>query len=497
MEKLILEATNICKSFSGVQVLNKAHIKAFSHEVHALLGENGAGKSTLVKILTGALKKDVGEIFFDDKPLIINHPKEIYDLGIAIVHQEFNLMPDLSVSENIFIGREPSALIPGFINDKQLRNQTREILNRLKINIDPSTKIKYLGVAQQQLVEIAKALSYECKLIILDEPTSALTDSECETLFSLILSLKKEGVAFIYITHRLSDLESIADRVTILRDGKFVNEHIYDRSKVPLYISEMVGRELNNIFPEKPIYTRGEKTLSVKNLNITGLLHDISFDLYKGEILGVAGLMGAGRTELAKAIIGALPISSGEIEIFQTKRKINSPAKAIKLGFGYLSEDRKRDGLLVNLSIKDNILLSSLDKYTSFGFVSEKFSNNDVDIYMSKLRIKSQGRNQLVLNLSGGNQQKVNFAKWLCKNTDILILDEPTRGIDVGSKYEIYEIIFNLAVSGVSLIMISSELPEILGISDRIITMCEGHITGDIPASQASQELIGNLIMSS
>lgn len=491
MGEYLLETQGISKSFSTVKVLSDINLKVRKGEIHALLGENGAGKSTLMKILTGVLEADEGTILYRGKPLKINHPREIHDHGIGIVYQEFNLLPDLTVAENIFIGREPQMSFKGFINDSRLNKDAAQLLNRLNCSsIPPSRKVDTLSVAEQQMVEIAKALSSNCELLIMDEPTAALTDSEIDTLFDIIRKLRNDGVAIIYISHRMSDLDAIVDRVTVLRDGKLISEHEYDSSIKNLLIQEMVGRELTQKFPPRPDYKRGKKTLEVKGLNTANTLYDINFDAYEGEILGIAGLMGAGRTELARAIFGADRIDSGEIKINGKITHITSPYRAIAEGVGYITEDRKKDGLMLEQSLRGNISIASLDKFCKGGFVKDGMVDTAVDGYIGKMSIKTRGREQLVKTLSGGNQQKVVVAKWLCRESRILILDEPTRGIDVNAKYEIYELMYQLVLQGVTIIMISSELPEVIGMSDRVLVMCEGRITGELGREELEQDRI-------
>ncbi len=491
MKEYLLETRGISKSFSTVKVLDGIDLKIKRGEVHALLGENGAGKSTLMKILTGVLEPDGGEILYEGKPLHIRHPREIYDYGIGIVYQEFNLLPDLTVAENIFIGREPALPLKGFINDRRLNRDAANLLEQLNCSsISPGRKVATLSVAQQQMVEIGKALSSNCRLLIMDEPTAALTDSEIETLFDTIRRLKASGVAIIYISHRMSDLDAIVDRVTVLRDGKLISERKYDCTLKDLLIQEMVGRELNQKFPPRPDYKRGKKTLEVKGLNVADKLFDIHFQAYEGEILGIAGLMGAGRTELARAIFGAERITSGEIWIDGVRKQITSPNKAIAEGIGYITEDRKKDGLMLEQTLRDNISAASLDQFSRNGWVKDYQVEAAAEEYIRKMRIKTRGSGQLAKTLSGGNQQKVILARWLCRKSRILILDEPTRGIDVNAKYEIYELMYQLVGQGVTVIMISSELPEIIGMSDRVLVMCEGKITGELAAVELEQDKI-------
>ncbi|GGG04009.1 sugar ABC transporter ATP-binding protein [Paenibacillus abyssi] len=495
MGEMLLEAVDIYKSYSGVSVLRNVQLHIRRGEVHALMGENGAGKSTLMKILTGVVKQDSGQVRYKGQPLRIQHPKEIQRLGIGIVYQEFNLLPDLTVAQNIFIGREPGARLRGFISERQLNEDAAKILQQLKLKINPRMKVSELSVAEQQMVEIAKTLSYNCELLILDEPTAALTESEIDTLFDVIHDLKAQGVAIIYISHRMNELKRIVDRVTVLRDGQYISEHLFQDTTVDKLIQEMVGRELTSKFPGKPDYSRGKKTLEVKNVSTKQLLRNISFEAYEGEILGIAGLMGAGRTELARAIFGADRMVTGEIWIQGKKVAIQTPAEGIRHGIGYITEDRKKDGLMLSINIKDNIMISNYDKYSTAGWVKENEAKRVTDHYITRLGIKAVNRNQEVGNLSGGNQQKVVLAKWLCRHTNILIFDEPTRGIDVGAKYEVYELMYELVLNGVTVIMISSELPEILGMSDRILVMAEGRITADLSAEDADQEKITHYAM--
>lgn len=495
MSKILLDAKNITKSFSNVKVLDEVSLSVNYGEIHALVGENGAGKSTLMKIITGVEKADKGNILFKDEPLIIHHPKEIQKLGIGIVYQEFNLLPDLTVAQNLFIGREPDGNIFGFIDNKKINFETAKILSALHSNISPTTLVKELSVAEQQILEIAKSLSYNCDLIIMDEPTAALTDTEIKVLFNIIAELNEKGVSFIYISHRMSDLDAIAQSVSVLRDGKLVSTRKYSSEIKDTLIQEMVGRELTQKFPTKPNYKKSEKILSVRNLNVPNTLTDINFDLYKGEILGISGLMGAGRTEMAKAIIGALHSSSKDVIINGESKKINSPKQANTFGIGYLTEDRKRDGLLLNLSLKENVAISNYDRFLKFGFVVENKLRKSIDNFINILNIKTTGGEQIVANLSGGNQQKVVLAKLLNSESKILILDEPTRGIDVGAKYEIYELIYELVKKDIAVMIISSEFPEILGICDRILVMSNGKISGVLDPKTTDQSELLNYSM--
>lgn len=489
-KETILKMEGIEKSFPGVKALDGVDFEVKRGEVHALLGENGAGKSTLVKIIAGVYTPDAGTILYKGKPLQLTHPKQAQDKGIGVIYQEFNLLPDLTVAQNIFIGREPRKC-RGWIDEKALNREAERLFQRLGIDLDPREKVSRLSVAQQQMVEIAKALSFDCELLILDEPTAALTDAEIERLFEVIQMLKSSGVAMIYISHRLEELQRIVDRVTVLRDGRLVAQHCLQDVTVDQLIQEMVGRSLTSRFPPRPSLQRGEKVLEVSGLSCSRVLRDIHFHLYRGEILGVAGLMGAGRTELARALIGADPIDTGRIELEGRRVTIRSPIDAIRLGIGYVTEDRKKDGLALSLSVQDNMLMGSYHRYANpFGLIQSSKANQVAWGYKERMGIKTPDLNRQVSTLSGGNQQKVVLARWLNKNVKVLIVDEPTRGVDVGAKFEIYELMYKLVQQGVAIIMISSDLPEILGMSDRILVMAEGSITAELSKDEATQETI-------
>jgi ribose transport system ATP-binding protein len=491
-KNLIMAASHINKSFSGVKVLKDVQLNIRSGEVHAIMGENGAGKSTLIKILIGIEKEDSGEKTFFGEPLIIEHPAEIYEKGIGIVHQEFNLLPDLNVAQNIFIAREPKNRL-GLVNERKMAEQARELLDRLNVKLDVNQKVSRLSIAEQQLVEIVKALSYDCKLLILDEPTAALAEEEAEQLFRILRDLRDQGVAIIFVSHRMSDIKKIVDRVTVLRDGCFIAEHLLSETTEEQLVSEIVGRKLEAYYPPKPKYERGEPTLEVRNLSVNGILDNISFTAYKGEILAIAGLMGSGRTELAHAIFGKIKLNSGEVFINGKKVKNLNPNKSISNKLGYSTEDRKKDGLMLNLGIKSNILISNYKEFSNlFGLVKDSAANKTVDKYIGKLNIKTTGRNQLTSSLSGGNQQKVVLSRWLCADIDILIMDEPTRGIDIGAKVEIYNLMHELVLNGVTVIFISSEMPEVLGMSDRVLIMNHGKIVADLDVKDVTQEVIFN-----
>ncbi len=483
---LILKMSNIRKDFPGVVALDEVQFELLKGEVHILLGENGAGKSTLMKILSGAYQKSAGSILLGSQRIEIKSPRHAQEIGISIIYQELNLVPHLSVAENIFLGREP-LLAPGVINLKKLHADAQKILDELSVGIPATTIVQALGVAQQQMVEVAKALSLDAKILIMDEPTSALTEQEIQKLFITIRRLKKRGVSIIYISHRLEELFEIGDRVTVLRDGRYVGTHRISQVTKADLVQMMVARELTEQYP-KQVAQIGEEVLRVEDLNVNGTLKNINFTLKKGEILGIAGLLGSGRTELARAIFGVDRIQSGRIHVRGRLQSIRSPRAAINLGFGYLTEDRKSQGLILILSVKENIVLPSIEKLARFGVVKAMDEINAANTFIKELRIKTPGVNQKVMFLSGGNQQKVVLSKWLCSQADIFIFDEPTRGIDVGSKVEIYQLMNALTARGVAIIMISSELPEILGMSDRMLVMHQGAIAGELAADEANQE---------
>lgn len=489
MGDLILSMKGITKSFSGVAALKNAALDLKAGEVVALMGENGAGKSTLMKILTGIYSKDSGEIQYMGQEVCFKGPAESEEAGISIVHQELNMMNDLTVAQNLFIGREE---MNGFlIDDKKMNEKARELFKVLKIDINPAEKIGNLTVGKQQMVEIAKAISSKAKVIIFDEPTAALTDSEIEELFKVIRDLKKQGTGMVYISHRMDEINVISDRVIVMRDGEYVGTLITKECCKDDIIKLMVGRA---IFGEPKIASNVAKdapvVLKCENLNRGKAVKDVSFELRKGEILGFSGLMGAGRTEVARLIFGADKKDSGKIFINGKEVTIHTPRDAVAHGIGYLSEDRKRYGLIVDKSVEENTVISSLNDFVKGIFIDKAKSKEVSQKYVESLKTKTPSVSQLVKKLSGGNQQKVVIAKWLVKNSDILIFDEPTRGIDVGAKSEIYALMERLAKEGKSIIMISSELPEVLRMSDRVIVMCEGRITGILDIAEANQEVI-------
>lgn len=488
----LLEMNDVSKRFLGVHALKGVHFDLRCGEVHALVGENGAGKSTLMKVLTGIHQPDSGEIFFEGKPYAVKNIGEAQNLGISMIHQELNMMNDLTVAQNVFIGRE---LKKGpWLDDAGMVKETQKIFDRIGIKIDPKTKLGRLTVGKQQMVEIAKAVSRDCKLLILDEPTAALTQTEIEDLFRIMGDLKAKGIGMVYISHRMDEISRISDRITVMRDGEYVGT--VDTASVTKddIINMMIGRVVyEDPKTHSEVPEDAETVLEVRNLSSGNLFKDVSFKLRKGEILGFSGLMGAGRTEVARAIFGADPRDGGEIFVNGKRVNIKTPEDAVKLGIGYLSEDRKRYGLLLDKSVAENTALASIDKYTKGGIINDRQIKAEAREENAKLRTKTPSMEQLLKNLSGGNQQKVIIARWLIKNSDILIFDEPTRGIDVGAKSEIYTLMNQLAKQGKSIIMISSELVEILRMSDRILVMCEGRKTGELDISEANQENIMQL----
>jgi len=486
----ILHVQGVSKSFPGVKALDDMQLDVRAGEVLAVVGENGAGKSTLMKLLSGVYEADEGEFSYNGEPYEPTSPKHAQELGISIIHQEFNLMPDLTVAQNIFIGQEPRAS-RFFLKERRLNAKARELIERLHLPIAPGQLVGNLTVAKQQMVEIAKALSYDAKLLIMDEPTAALNDAEVEVLHDLIRRFVQPDTAVIYISHRMDELKRIADRITVIRDGRYVGTRETKETSMKEVISMMVGREISG--EAKPEGVRGDREvlLEVSGLSTKELLKDVSFQLRKGEILGFAGLMGAGRTEVARAVVGADKVDAGTIRLRGRKVVIHHPAEAAKHRIGYLSEDRKQFGLLLEQEVNANIGLSALrERFQSWGFVKDRAMRKTSKEYVGRLRIKTPSVAQTVKNLSGGNQQKVVIAKWLVKDCDILIFDEPTRGIDVGAKEEIYRLLNDLASDGKSIIMISSELPEILRMSHRIVVMSEGRVTGELTAAEATQESV-------
>ncbi len=493
MSDPILRVEGISKGFPGVQALKDVHLEVRAGEVLVLVGENGAGKSTLMKILSGIYTKDEGRILFEGREVELTGPLQAQQLGITIIHQEMNLMPDLTVAQNIYIGREP--LSGGLLSERKLNRQTAELLQRLEIDLDPRQKVGELTVAKQQMVEIAKALSFNAKVLIMDEPTSALTDSEVEVLFTLIDQLRAKGTGIVYISHRMDELRRLADRVTVLRDGTYIGSLDKNEISIPKIIEMMVGRQIDEgTRPTARAFDGEPVVLDVQGLSTKSLLKDVSFQLRRGEILGFAGLMGAGRTETARAVIGADPSDGGAIAIAGRPVRIRQPEDAVKHGVGYLSEDRKLLGLMLEQDVTFNTVLASLGSYANaIGWMGDRKARSQTKEYVQQLRVKTPSVGQVVKLLSGGNQQKVVIARWLMRDCDILIFDEPTRGIDVGAKEEIYRLMQQLADSGKSIIVISSELPEILRVANRIAVFANGRITGTLPNEEATQEKIMQL----
>ena len=490
--KEILKMENISKSFPGVKALDDVNFTVYENEVMALLGENGAGKSTLMKILSGVYTKDEGKIILEGEEVDITSPRDATSKGIAIIHQELNLVPYLTVYENIFLGREMKSPYGGLYK-KEMIKQSREILERLKVNISPTTTVNYLSIAQQQMVEIAKALSLNAKIIIMDEPTDTLTDNEVSSLFEIIRELKKQGKGLVYISHRIKEVFEVCDKLTVLRDGQFVGERNVSEVDEGEIIRLMVGRTLDEQFPYiKTDYD--EEVLKVENLN-NEYVKDLSFTLKKGEILGISGLVGAGRTELAKTLYGFYKKDTGKIILNGEELNLNSPKEALDKGIVYVSEDRKSDGLILIMDVKSNITISALEKFKTFLGLDKKKEYEVAEEYKEKINIKTPSLYQQVKNLSGGNQQKVAIAKSLLTDPKVLILDEPTRGVDVGAKREIYDLLNEIKKEGRSIIMISSEMPEILGMSDRILVMHEGELKGELNREEATQEKIMSYIV--
>ncbi|NIJ55805.1 sugar ABC transporter ATP-binding protein [Dyadobacter arcticus] len=494
MSEFILRVNQLSKSFSGVKALDNVQFNLKRGEVHALMGENGAGKSTFMKILIGLMAPDSGEVLFEGESIKDFNVHHIQKKGISMIHQEILIVPELTVAQNIFLGRErensgKKGLFSGWLNDSTINRKASELMQQLGVNIAADTQMRNLSIAQMQMVEIAKAISNDAKVIIMDEPTSAISDKEVSTLFDIIRNLREKSVSIIYISHKMDEIFEISDTITVLRDGKYIATKAAAELDRNSLIAMMVGREIDQMFPEK-INGFGKKVLSVNNLNKKGKFSGISFEVRAGEILGLAGLMGAGRTEIARAIFGLDTLDSGEIQISGHKKDINSPQEALRQGIGYVSEDRKRLGFIPQMSVKENITLSSLAKHKKRFFISEESELYATDQMILDLKIKTSGADQKVVNLSGGNQQKVVIGKVLLASPSIIILDEPTRGVDVGAKFEIYKLIRGLAKEGIAIIMISSELPEILGMCDRILVLSKGKPTALLSKQEATQELI-------
>ena len=493
MNEPVVVMKNISKSFPGVKALDNCQLELLSGEVHGLVGENGAGKSTLMKILTGIYKKDGGTVLIKGKEADIPGPADAQKLGISIIHQELNLMPHLTAAQNIFIGREE--LIGKqkfFISDSAINRETVKLFELLNIPIKPNAIVKGLTIAKQQMIEIAKAISFNSDIVIMDEPSAALTDSEIEDLFRVIRQLKEKGAGIIYISHRLEELKKITDRVTVMRDGAYVNTVNIQDTTINEIIKMMVGREI--YIEAQAAADTGDTVLEVKNLNRGRVVKNVSFKLRRNEIVGMAGLVGAGRTETARIIFGADKCDSGEIFIHGKRTAINSPSDSVEAGIGYLSEDRKRFGLTLKQNVDENLTLAAVKRFTRMNFLLDRKKSRETSRkFTDLLKIKTPTLDQKIINLSGGNQQKVVVGKWLIRNSEILIFDEPTRGIDVGAKGEIYKLINELAQQGKAIIMISSELPEILRMSHRVLVMCEGRLTGELAGKDITQEAIMHL----
>ncbi|MBD9510535.1 sugar ABC transporter ATP-binding protein [Ensifer sp. ENS10] len=482
----LLSAEGIRKEFPGVVALDDVEFKLKRGTVHALMGENGAGKSTLMKILAGIYTPDKGDIRLKGVDIRLKSPLDALENGIAMIHQELNLMPFMTVAENIWIRREPKNRF-GFVDHGEMNRITARLFDRLKIKIDPEIEVRHLSVANRQMVEIAKAVSYESDVLIMDEPTSALTEREVAHLFEIIRDLREQGIGIVYITHKMNELFEIADEFSVFRDGKFIGTHASSDVTRDDIIRMMVGREITQMFPKEEVPI-GDVVLSVKNLALDGVFRDVSFDVRAGEILGIAGLVGSGRSNVAETLFGVTPASSGTISIDGKTLSINSPTTAIRHRMAFLTEDRKDTGCLLILDILENMQIAVLqDRFVKGGFVTEKQITAACEEMSRKLRVKTPNLQERIENLSGGNQQKVLIGRWLLTNPRILILDEPTRGIDVGAKAEIHRLVTELARNGVAVIMISSEMPEVLGMSDRIMVMHEGRVTGFLDRAEATQ----------
>ncbi len=484
-----LELKNITKSFPGVLAVQDVSLSAYPGEILALVGENGAGKSTLMNILSGAFMADSGVIFLDGQEVKITSPRRAQELGIAMIHQELALISQMSVAQNIFLGREPLLAAGTLVDKKKMQTDTQVILNQLGLDFAVNALISDLSIAQRQMVEIAKAISIKSRVIILDEPTSALSERESGKLFGLMRSLREQGVTLIYISHRMEEIFALSDRVAVMRDGQLVGVAITKDLTANSVVQMMVGRELKEFFP-KAETQRGDAVLEVRNLRNGTRLKDASFTLYKGEIVGLAGLVGSGRTEIARVLFGADHNEGGEIRVAGRAVKIHSPQVAIRLGIGLVTEDRKAQGLFLGQSVRSNASISLFERLSRFGFLLYGQIDQWVRSAIQQLNIRTSNLEQMVGNLSGGNQQKVVIARWLAVNPQILILDEPTRGIDVSAKAEIHTLMSELAAKGMAILMISSELPEILGVSDRILVMREGHLMAEFSRAEANQDRI-------
>ena len=486
-----IEMRGIDKSFGGNAVLKNAGFLLDDGEVHALMGENGAGKSTLMKILTGVYTKDAGQVIVDGKEVCYNNPQEAEKAGIVFIHQELNVLFDLTVEENMFLGKEIKKAF-GICDRKAMRKRVQEILDMLGVDIDPTQRMDELSIGQQQMIEIAKALMVDAKVLIMDEPTAALTQSETEVLFKVVNSLRKKGVSIVYISHRMEEIFELCDRITILRDGTYIDTKRIADIDMNDIVKMMIGREIGERYPVRNSKI-GDVAFEVKNLNCPGAFENVSFEVRAGEVLGVSGLMGAGRTEIMQAIFGNMPNVTGQLFLDGKEIKNKNPQQAIQNGIGFITEDRKVEGLMLEESIMKNISLANLGRISNGGVINKKKEQELVNKGIEELRIRCFGPQHECNNLSGGNQQKVIFAKWIYTNPKVLILDEPTRGVDIGAKKEIYNIINELAAKGVAIIMVSSELPEVLGMSDRVMVVREGEVRGILNKEEANQASIMTL----
>jgi ribose transport system ATP-binding protein len=483
----LLQMRGISKRFGGVVALDDVHFELRRGEVHVLLGENGAGKSTLMKILSGASRRDAGEILLDGQPVALRSPREAQALGISTIHQEFTLVPELSAAANIYLGREPVRAV-GVMDRRRLHAEATLLLRSLGTDIDPARRVQSLGVAEQQMVEVAKALSFDARILIMDEPTSALTESEIEQLFAAIRRLTATGVSVVYISHRLEELGRIGQRVTVLRDGRYVDTRPLP-SLLPPLVRLMADRDISEHFPP-PTRRRGEELLRLEGVSRGARLRDVSFTLHRGEIVGVAGLLGAGRTELARVIAGADQPDAGRLFLRGRPLRLRGPGDAIRAGIGLVPEDRKTQGLIAGLSVAANLALPMLPRLSRFGVVSRRRVGALATQWLKELRVRAAGPDAAASTLSGGNQQKVVLAKALAAGADVLVVDEPTRGIDIGAKMEIYSLLDRLAARGAGIIMVSSELPEIMGMSDRILVMYRGRVRAELEACATTQERV-------
>ncbi len=489
MDQPILSLNSISKSFPGVQALDSVNLEVYPGEIHALVGENGAGKSTLMRIISGASSKDSGSMQWRGYEVDIKTPIEAQNLGIAMIHQELALIPYIDIGKNIFLGREPQGKIPGLIDWSNLYQASSDILDSLGLNISPRTIIKDLSIAQQQMIEVAKSLSMDASLLVMDEPTSALTDREVETLFEQMSRLRSEGVSIIFISHRLEEVYRVADKVTVLRDGRWIGTHPADSLSENEIVKMMVGRELVASKTHES-HSTDVSVLRLNDVHTSGIVRGVSLDLKEGEILGIAGLVGAGRTELLEAIFGVRHITQGQILLEGEQIELDSPSKAIHSGVGFVPEDRKAQGLFLNMGVRQNIVLAALDTLTRLGIVLRTRANALTSSLIKQLDIRPPNQQQRVRNLSGGNQQKVVMARWLALEPRVLLLDEPTRGIDVGAKSEIHALLDKMAKTGVAILMVSSELPEILSVCDRILVMREGRLMLETEPDSTTQDEI-------